>query len=203
VALRTDTFDLGGLRLTAGEGRRLDLHVAIEPFSLAGESYPVQPENVPVRLDISRTTGDGYALRLRFEAAVVGPCMRCLGPAAPTFAVDAREVSQPSHSHAGHGQGGSHSYSGHGHGGARGRGRPQIETDDDLTSPYVEDGVLDLRAWARDALALAVPANLLCRSDCAGLCGICGANLNEAGPDHHHERQPDPRWAALSQIRLQ
>jgi hypothetical protein len=35
---RSDTFDLAGLRLTAGEGRRLDLHVAIEPFSLAGES---------------------------------------------------------------------------------------------------------------------------------------------------------------------
>ena len=39
--IRTDTFDLGGLRLTSGEGRRLDLDVRIEPFSLAGEKYPV------------------------------------------------------------------------------------------------------------------------------------------------------------------
>ena len=31
--LRTDTFDLGGLRLTAGEGRRLDLYVGIEAGS--------------------------------------------------------------------------------------------------------------------------------------------------------------------------
>ena len=30
------------------------------------------------------TTGNGYALRLRFSAALEGPCMRCLGPAAPT-----------------------------------------------------------------------------------------------------------------------
>lgn len=176
--LRTDTFDLGGLRLTSGEGRRLDLHVAIEPFSLAGESYPVQPENVPVRLDISRTTGDGYALRLRFEAALSGPCMRCLEPAAPTFTVDAREVSQ----HA---------------------GRHEDDSSDELTSPYVEEGVLDLRAWARDALALSVPANLLCRPDCAGLCPVCGANLNETGPDHGHEQAPDPRWAALSELRFE
>ena len=100
--LRTDTFDLGGLRLTSGEGRRLDLNVAIEPFSLAGDSYSVQPEPIPVRLDISRTTGDGYALRLRFEASLAGPCMRCLEAAAPTFTVDAREVSQPTEARAAH-----------------------------------------------------------------------------------------------------
>ncbi|MBV8946809.1 MAG: DUF177 domain-containing protein [Solirubrobacterales bacterium] len=191
--LRTDTFDLGGLRLTAGEGRRLDLHVAIDSFELAGETYPVRPELVPVRLDISRTTGDGYALRLRFEAALAGPCMRCLGPAAPGFSVDAREVSQPGHAH----PRGVHGAA------ARGRGRQQDEPDDELTSPYVKDGALDLRAWARDALALSVPANLLCREDCAGLCPLCGANLNEAGPEHRHERDPDPRWAALSKLRFE
>jgi len=153
MSLRTDTFDLGGLRLSSGEGRRLELYVALDPFSFGGESYPVEPALVPVRLDISRTTGDGYVLRLRFEATVVGPCMRCLEPAAPTFEVDAREVSQPGES-------------------------------DDLTSPYVQDGVLDFRGWARDALALVLPTTLLCRPDCAGLCAECGANLNEAGPDH-------------------
>lgn len=190
--MRTDTFDLGGLRLTSGEGRRLDLHVAIEPFSLAGETYPVEPDPVPVRLDISRTTGDGYALRLRFEATLAGPCMRCLEPAAPSFTVDAREVSQPR----------DHRLHGSGSGGGRGRGEPP-DTDDELSSPYVEDGVLDLRGWARDALALSVPSNLLCREDCAGLCPVCGTNLNEAGPDHRHEREPDPRWAALSKLRLE
>jgi uncharacterized protein len=54
----------------------------------------------------------------------------------------------------------------------------------------------------RDALALSLPATLLCREDCAGLCATCGANLNDAGPDHSHERAPDPRWAKLSEIRF-
>ena len=62
------------------------------------------------------------------------------------------------------------------------------------------DGVIDLRAWARDALALTVPTQVLCRADCAGLCPVCGADLNEAGPDHGHEREPDPRWAKLSEL---
>ena len=182
--LRTDTFDLAGLRLTAGEGRRLDLYVSIAPLSLAGETYPVQPEPLPARLDISRTTGDGYALRLRFEASLAGPCMRCLEPAEPSFSVDAREVSQPADPR------------------AHGRGH-QRDQDDELSSPYIEHGVLDLRAWARDALALSVPSNLLCREDCAGLCPVCGADLNQAGSEHGHELEPDPRWAALSKLRFE
>jgi uncharacterized protein len=73
---------------------------------------------------------------------------------------------------------------------------------EELDSPYVQTGVLDVHAWARDALALALPAQILCRPDCAGLCPVCGANLNEAGPDHAHEREPDPRWAKLRELRL-
>src|SRR6201986_4289242 len=126
MSLRTDTFDLGGLRLSSGEGRRLELNVAIDPFSFGGESYPAQPALVPVRLDISRTTGDGYVLRLRFQATLSGPCLRCLEPATPPFEGGAREVSQPGEA-------------------------------EDLSSPYVRDGVVDLRGWARDALALVLP----------------------------------------------
>jgi uncharacterized protein len=92
---RTDTFDLAPLGLRSGEGRRLDLHVGIDDFHYGGEPYAVMPAMLPVRLDVSRTTGNGYALRLRFTAALEGPCMRCLEPASPEFEVDAREVSQP------------------------------------------------------------------------------------------------------------
>ncbi|HTX31615.1 MAG TPA: DUF177 domain-containing protein [Solirubrobacteraceae bacterium] len=172
MSLRTDTFDLGGLHLSAGEGRRLTLHVAVEPFSLGGERYPVEPKLIEAQLDVSRTNAAGYALRLRFEARLTGPCMRCLEAAEPTFVIDAREVWQP--------------------GGG-----------EELSSPYVEHEVLDVHAWARDALALALPATLLCREDCAGLCGVCGENLNRAEPGHHHDVGPDPRWAKLSEIHFE
>ena len=168
---RTDTFDLAPLGLRSGEGRRLDLHVEIADFHYGGEPYAVTPALVPVRLDVSRTTGNGYALRLRFTAALEGPCMRCLEPAAPSFEVDAREVSQP--------------------GGG-----------EELNSPYVDgEEELALGQWARDALALALPGQLTCREDCTGLCGQCGANLNE-DPEHHHEAAPDPRWAKLGELKF-
>lgn len=145
--------------------------MAIGPFMMGGDRYVVEPELVPATIDLSRTTGNGYSLRLRFEASLIGPCMRCLEPAAPEFTVDAREVSMA-------GQG------------------------EELESPYVENQVLDVAAWARDALALSLPEKLLCRADCAGLCAVCGADLNEAGPDHTHEREPDPRWSKLSELRF-
>ncbi len=53
----------------------------------------------------------------------------------------------------------------------------------------------------RDALALALPAQIVCRPDCLGLCSVCGANLND-DPEHAHERAPDPRWAKLSELKL-
>ncbi|HEV2058089.1 MAG TPA: DUF177 domain-containing protein [Solirubrobacteraceae bacterium] len=168
---RTDSFDLGRLRLSSGEGRRLVLEVGLDPLQFGGETYAIIPEAVAATLDISRTTHNGFALRLRFDASLRGPCMRCLEPARPAVCVDSREVDQPG----------------------------DVE---ELRSPYVEDEVLDVRGWARDALALALPVQLLCRTDCAGLCPICGVDLNAAGPDHAHEREPDPRWAKLGELKF-
>jgi uncharacterized protein len=74
---------------------------------------------------------------------------------------------------------------------------------EELSSPYVHKEVLDLAAWARDVFALAAPVKVLCREDCAGLCPICAADLNVAGPEHRHERASDPRWAKLRELELE
>jgi uncharacterized protein len=75
--------------------------------------------------------------------------------------------------------------------------------DEELHSPYLEGAVLDVRGWARDALALALPAQIVCSEECRGLCPECGANLNEADPEEHrHEAAGDPRWAKLRDLKL-
>jgi uncharacterized protein len=74
---------------------------------------------------------------------------------------------------------------------------------DELRSPYLGGDDLELRQWARDALALALPAQIVCREDCRGLCDVCGENLNRADEGHQHERAPDPRWAKLGELRLE
>ena len=95
MAAETDEFDLAGLRLSAGEGRRLALDVRLDPVVLGSERYSAVPARVPVELDVSRMLGDGYALRMSFTAALSGPCMRCLTEAAPSVEVQAREVDRP------------------------------------------------------------------------------------------------------------
>jgi DUF177 domain-containing protein len=171
MAPRTHDFDLAGLRLTAGEGRKLTLEVPIEPLTLGSEPYEAEPASVPVELNVSRMVGGGYALHIRFAAHVHGPCMRCLKDASPQVEVDAREVDRPG-------------------------------SGEELDSPYVSEEVLDVAGWVRDAFALAMPAKILCREDCAGLCPVCAVGLNEAGPDHYHESAPDPRWAKLRELEL-
>lgn len=170
---RTDTFDLGRLGLTSGQGRTVELHATLAAVVFGNDSYAASPDPVPVRLDISRTTGAGWALRLRFTAQLDGPCFRCLKAASPTFEVDLREVHQPG-------------------------------AGEELQSPYMreDDDELDLLRWVRDGLQLSLPAQITCASDCRGLCPQCGVDLNE-DPDHEHEREPDPRWAKLSEIKFE
>ena len=157
-------FDLGRLTLASGEGRRLELEVRLDDLQLGEQRYRVTA--APLVLDVSRTTV-GWSLRLRYEATLEGPCMRCLEPAARTIAVDVREVDQPG-------------------------------AGDELHSPYVDGDELDVRGWARDALMLDLAGQVVCRDECAGLCAICGKNLNDE--PHEHERAPDPRWAKLSEL---
>ncbi len=166
---RTDVFDIGRLMLRAGEARRLELGVTVDPLEYGGQRYPVDESRVRATLDVARTSA-GYALRLRFNARLHGPCVRCLEDARSSVREDAREVDQP----------------------ASGE-----ETD----SPYVEDELLNLRAWARDALALSLPPQIVCRDDCRGLCPVCGQDLNAADPGHAHAQPPNPRWAALDDLR--
>ena len=112
----------------------------------------------------------GTVFELRFETRLHGPCYRCLADAVVDVPISAREYQATS---------------------------PESE---ELRSPYLADDRLDLSAWARDAVALALPDQILCRANCAGLCPVCGKDLN-VEPHTHDEHEPDSRWAALAELR--
>ncbi len=163
--------DLERLALSSGQARSFDLKVGLEPIELGGETYQPEGGGSEARLDVSRTS-TGYALRLRFNTELRGPCVRCLEPAATEIRIDAREVDQPP------------------------------SRDEELRSPYLSDGNLAVGRWANDALVLAFPSQPLCRPDCAGLCSVCGESLNDADPEaHRHEQGGDPRMAKLRELK--
>ena len=171
MAQRADTFDLGRLGLSAGEASSVELNVAVDPLAFGGQTYTAGEGEVQTRLDVSRTIGAGFALRLRFDLRLSGACMRCLEDAGAPVGVDVREVHQPA------------------------------DDDENLMSEYLHENELDLRSWVREALVLALPVQIVCSEQCRGLCVVCGQNLNE-DPTHEHEREPDPRWAKLSELEL-
>ena len=166
------TFNLRQLRLRSGEQFRDEVEVQLVPLVLGGNEYLPVPADVPSELTITRAT-TGSIYQLSFRARLHGPCFRCLRDTVLEQSVDAREYQATSPG-----------------------------DDEELRSPYVADDQLDLSGWARDALALGLPDKILHAPDCAGLCPVCGKDLNEE-PHTHDEIAADPRWAALDELRGQ
>jgi uncharacterized protein len=166
------TFDLRRARLRTGEQLRETVEVALDPLVLGGQEYVVQPNPVAAELTITKAN-TGSVFELVFRAALRGPCFRCLRDTVVEESVQAREYQAA---------------------------RPDGE--EELVSEYVHDNALDVSAWARDAFALQLPDKILHAPDCAGLCPVCGRDLNDE-PHTHDELAADPRWAALDELRGQ
>ncbi|HXV95925.1 MAG TPA: DUF177 domain-containing protein [Gaiellaceae bacterium] len=164
------SFNLRNARLRPAEQFRDAVEVDLEPLELGGQRYVPVPERPEAVLTLTRTSS-GLVLELELATRVLGPCMRCLADAGLDVEVAAREYQASSPGEA-----------------------------EELTTPYVADDRLDLSAWAHDAVVLALPDKILCREDCAGLCPVCGKDLNRE-PHEHEGEAVDPRWQALADLR--
>jgi uncharacterized protein len=166
------SFNLRSVKLRSGEEFRDRIELQLTPLAYGGQRYVPIPEKTPADLTISRAS-TGTVFQLGFAARLHGPCYRCLGDAVVEVPVNAREYQATNPGES-----------------------------DELRTPYLVDDKLDLEGWARDAIALALPDQILCRADCAGLCAVCGKDLN-LEPHEHEDVRTDPRWAALAELRDQ
>jgi uncharacterized protein len=166
----TPSLDLRTLKLRSGEQYRDRHEISLEPFELAGQSYLPVPATVDADVTVTRASS-GTVFELAFPVRLHGPCFRCLEDAVLELHVKAREYQAN-----------------------------DPEGTEELTTPYVRDDRFDLAAWARDAVADLLPEQILCRGDCAGLCPVCGRNLNDE-PHEHEAEEGDPRWDALAELR--
>ena len=166
------SFNLRQLKLRSGEEYRDEIELELEPLEFGGERYLPVPGKVPAELAITKAT-TGTVFQLSFTARLHGPCYRCLGDAVLQLPISVREYQATN-----------------------------PDGSEELRTPYLVDNHLDLAAWARDAVALALPDKILCREDCAGLCPTCGTNLNDE-PHAHDDVPADSRWAALESLREQ
>jgi uncharacterized protein len=163
-------LNLRTIRIRSGEEHRSEQEIELEPLTLGGQRYLPVPAKVPAELAVSKAS-TGTVFDLSFGGRIHGPCFRCLAETAVEERVSAREYQANN-----------------------------PEGSDELRTPYLDQGKLDLSAWARDALVLALPDKILCRPDCAGLCPVCGKDLNLEWHTHD-DVEPDPRWAALAELK--
>jgi uncharacterized protein len=146
-------------------------HVEIDLEPLVLGGQTYEPRPNPAPAELTVTrASSGTVLELAFDVALAGPCFRCLSDAELPVSLRLREYEAA---------------------------KPEGEEE---RTEYLTDDRLDLSAWARDAIALALPDQILCRDDCAGLCPVCGKDLN-VEPHEHVEERTDPRWEKLSELR--
>jgi len=125
-------------------------------------------------------TADGILVAASLETIVQLECCRCLEPFSIPIRLEIEEEFHPTvdiHT---------------------GTVLPVSDTEEDATT-IDEHHVLDLTEVVRQALFLAMPMNPLCKGDCAGLCPLCGNDLNQEQcqcvPD-----AADPRLEVLRQL---
>jgi len=155
-----------------------DLEIPVEQIELDIENARLV---APVRLncEVSRT-GSQTDVTGKIATQIEVDCIRCLEPLSVPlkFDFDVRYIDALDFA-----VGSEHEISG-----------------EDLNADSLEGDKLDLVQVAREQLLLNLPEQILCREDCRGICGNCGANRNLTDCKCDDE-EIDPRWAALKNLK--
>lgn len=137
----------------------------------------------PVELSVE-VNKDGAKFRLvgSVKTTLETPCSRCLEPFAIPVSASFDLMFLP-------------------HAEAPGDGEKEVD-DDDVGVSYYTDNEINLGDLMREQFYLSMPMKPLCRTDCQGLCPICGTNRNVATCECKSE-WVDPRLEALRNLRGQ
>lgn len=131
---------------------------------------------VDVVLDVEKSGADVFQVTGRTATKLELDCSRCVEPFEVPVAAEFELRYVP-------------------HVANTGEGEREVE-EDDLTTAFYRDGVLDVIDLLREQFQLALPMKPLCAEACRGLCPQCGANLNRTDCGCAPEWK-DPRLAPL------
>ena len=164
------------LKGPTGACRKHDVDEEIR--NLDPDLRPLRPLTGSVTL---MRTCQGILVMGTLATLVDGTCKRCLEPARVEVEFELEEEFRPTNPIAG-------------------VPLDQVpEEEQDAALLIDERHNLDLSEVVRQDLWLAVPMEMLCCPDCAGLCPRCGGNRN-TGECQCDEVGIDPRWAAFGAI---
>ena len=163
-------------------------HVSLDSFELSDRSFAL-PDGMDYDLMLTNA-GEGILATGILRARAVGTCDRCLDEAVLDVAAEVDEYylfQEPD---------------------------PGVMEEDEEEGPDYSlvrpDDTIDLTDALCAAFVMEVPFVVLCREDCAGLCPVCGENLNHVDCGHarqveleqEEERLSSSPFAALRDLKL-
>jgi uncharacterized protein len=161
-------------------GTRVDYEVQESPIDPRGDNAGLlEADIVDIDALVHAThTNPGAYFEGSVDADVAGQCARCLVPIDTPVHADFAEQYYAT---------------------------VPVERGVGLVEPPLDaktigsDFTVDLVPLLREELILVTPVAALCRADCAGLCPVCGIDLNER--PHAHAEEIDERWTALRTLK--
>ncbi|MBM3129948.1 MAG: DUF177 domain-containing protein [Chloroflexi bacterium] len=163
------------LKEQSGHTRQYTLREAID--ALDPEIAPLSPLAGTVQLI---RTADGIFVLGNLHTSLELTCARCLVPFALPLEFSLEEEFRPTIDI---------------HTGAT----LPLTADDEVATRIDAHHEIDLSEVVRQGILLAIPPGPICRSKCAGLCAICGKNLNEGACDCKRD-EIDPRFEKLKEL---
>jgi uncharacterized protein len=165
-------------------GQMREAEARIERIYAAGtlpSDHDVYRLAAPVALDVS-VRKDKLSFRLvgRVQTTIELTCSRCL-ESFPLVLDEAFDVLFLPHTESG-------------------TAEERAVENDDLSTAYYSDNVIDLGQLVQEQCYLVVPMKPLCSEGCRGLCPECGINLNTGSCDCR-QVWVDPRLAVLQNLR--
>ncbi|MCG8463087.1 MAG: YceD family protein [Holophagales bacterium] len=130
----------------------------------------------------SQPSTSGYVVRIRMKYPQVLQCVRCLEECSFEVAAELDLLVGVEEE----GDGGESA------------GELEELSSDDLGVLILPEPIFDTRPLVAEQVQLGIPMKPLCREECAGLCGQCGASLAEGPCDCRPVI--DSRWAALAKL---
>lgn len=164
-------LDLTDLGLRTGDRHERTYALDMAPILLGGSEYEVLLPD-GVSVRVDRVAG-GFLVTLSTDALVYGPCARCLEEVKMAVHAEQQEFAPTA----------------------------RDGWEESELSAFIENMVVDVSGLAREAVILALPAQIVCSPDCRGLCPQCGQNLN-LGECGCGPQEADERWGKLKDLRL-
>ena len=152
-------LDLTELLTVDGTEKDYEVPLALTEFLRKGskEGYPVICDH-DIRLHILHKSKREVEITVEVDLALQIPCDRCLTPVTYPFLFTETETVDCNADEA-----------------------SRIENLDE--QPFIDGTTLDVDRLVVSELMLYLPAKVLCREDCKGLCPVCGANRNVTACD--------------------